>query len=88
MVLSYLQNIKKQLFSSIPMIANLAMQYKVIRKEFSSKFLKQINLKRHVQGIYIKSFSKLNLNVKVQGCVRTELKRRPGFPRIGQKKIQ
>lgn len=28
MVLSYLQNIKKLLFSSIPMIPNLAMQYK------------------------------------------------------------
>lgn len=34
-----------------------------------------------MQGIYIKSFSKLNLKAKVQGCVRTELKE---YANVGQ----
>lgn len=44
------------------------------RRVFPSKFPEQINLKRQVQGIYIKSFSELDLKVKVQGRVRTRLK--------------
>lgn len=49
-------------------------------KSFSSKYPEQIPLKRQVQGIYIKSFSEVNLKVKVQGCVRTRTQTYAGIP--------